>query len=403
MSNEIQMYDKTTALVDWTIASTKPMVVHCGGTSSSKTYSLMQVCFMRAIQNPGCVITVVGQDVPNLKKGAVRDAHNIVAATPKLADELLDYNKSNRIYETHAGSIIEFNSYDDAQDAKSGKRDFLFANEANGIPYPIFEELDVRTTQQTYIDFNPTAAFWAHERIYPDTAARDWITSTFEHNPFIEPSVKRKILSYEPTPENIARGTANKYRWQVYGQGKLGRLEGLVFPDFETTTEWPEQYKWRCFGLDFGFTNDPTALVEIRYAHGALYWRELIYEKRLTNPKIARRLEQLGHPKNERIIADSAEPKSIKELKNKGWYVKGATKGQGSVNAGIDALQRYPIRVHASSKNLIEEFSSYTWQIDRDGNPTNKPIDAYNHGIDAGRYAIEKQLLGQSYDYTSPA
>jgi phage terminase large subunit len=286
---------------------------------------------------------------------------------------------------------MEFNSYSDEQDAKSGKRNRLFINEANGVTYEIYEQLRIRTTEQVIIDFNPSASFWAHDRLFGDPDV-NWVVSTFRDNAFINDSVRSAILSYEPTPENIKRGTANEYRWKVYGLGEVGRLEGLVFPDFKTSSEFPSEYKWRTFGMDFGYTNDPTTLIEIRYAHGNLYWKQHIYETGLTNPDISRRLAEIGHESNELIIADSAEPKSIEELRRMGWHVRPAVKGSDSVMNGIDAMKRYPIYIHSASKQLIEEFGSYTWKKDKNGNSLNVPIDAYNHGIDAGRYAVSMKI-----------
>jgi len=382
--------------VNWlykaTAESEKPIVTHQGGTSSGKTYAILQYLITVAASQPEKVITVVGQDIPNLKVGAYRDAQNIIENEPFFQQQLTGHNKSNRVFEFVTGSIIEFNSYSDEQDAKSGKRTHSFFNEANGIGFGIFEQINMRTSEKTIIDFNPSARFWAHDKLY-ELEEVDWFVSTFADNEFIEPEVKKKILSYKPTKENKERGTANEYRWNVYGLGKVGRLEGLVFPDFEVTSKWPAEFKWRIFGLDFGFTNDPTALVEIRYAHGELYWKEHIYETGLTNPDIANRLSVFEFDQQERIVADSAEPKSIEELKRKGWHVVGAEKGKDSVNQGIDAIKRYNLYIVAESKNLIEEFSSYQWKEDKDGNSTNKPIDAYNHGIDAGRYALTKKLL----------
>ena len=382
---------ETSPVFDWCVNSTNPIVVQSGGTSSGKTYSILQYLIAIATSQERLVITVAGQDIPNLKKGAYRDAQNILYGTDAYLQELIFHNKSNREFIFNTGSVIEFNSYSDFQDAKSGKRDYLFVNEANGVGYEIFEELQVRTTKQTFIDFNPTARFWAHDKFHGKDHV-DWFNSTYRDNPFIEPSIREKIESYEPTPENIARGTANEYRWKVYGLGEVGRLEGLVFPDFQVSSEFPTEYKWRVFGMDFGFTNDPTTLVEIRYAHGNLYWMQHIYEKRLTNPDIVKEIKRLGL-EDERIIADSAEPKSIQEIQDGGCYVDGAVKGKDSINQGVDAIKRYKSYIYSGSKDLIEEFSSYTWAKDRDGNATNKPIDKFNHGIDAGRYALSDKIL----------
>jgi len=382
-------------LYSLTFNSKKPYIVHQGGTSSGKTYAIIQVLVMKAATIPDLIITVVGQDIPNLRVGAYRDAQTIIYGDAFFTQELNDHNKSNRVFTFKSGSKIEFNSYADEIDARSGKRTHSFFNEANGIDYGIFEQISMRTTQQTIIDFNPSAAFWAHDKLQGRDDV-DWFVSTYRDNYFIQPSIKKKILSYEPTPENIKAGTANQYRWQVYGLGEVGRLEGLVFPNFETTNEWPDNYKWRCFGLDWGYTNDPTALVEIRYNGGALYWKEHIYKRQLTNQYISRLIKELGV--TDEIVADSAEPKSIAELRNSGVWVKPAKKGKDSVMFGIQLLQDYPIKVHAQSKNLIEEFSSYTWAKDRSGQPTNKPIDDFNHGIDAGRYAIMDRMKKKTLD-----
>jgi phage terminase large subunit len=384
---------ETSPLFQWTANAAAPIVIHSGGTNSGKTHSILQYLLALCVTLPGIVATVVGQDIPNLKKGAYRDAKHILNDTDAFSQNLSFHNKSEREFRFKNSSVMEFNSYDDAQDAKSGKRDHLFLNEANGIKKSIFDELEVRTTQQTFIDFNPTARFWAH-----DMQGRDdvkWFDSTYLNNPFLEPSIRKKIEAYEPTPENIKNKTANEWRWMVYGLGKVGRLEGLVFRDFEVSTDWPEKYKWRVFGLDFGFTNSPTALVEIRYAHGNLYWKQHMYQTGLTNPDISEELTRLGFSDDELIVADSAEPKSIEELKRKNWYIEAAVKGKDSVNQGIDAIKRYPIIVDAGSKDLIEEFSSYQWKEDKDGKSTNKPIDSFNHGIDAGRYGLSTRILNQ--------
>lgn len=384
-----------TKLYSITWNSKKPYVVHQGGTSSGKTYAILQVLIMKASTIPNLVITVVGQDIPNLRVGAYRDAQNILYNDAFFTQELKDHNKSNRVLTFRSGSKIEFNSYNDEIDARSGKRTHSFFNEANGIDFGIFEQISMRTTEQTIIDFNPSARFWAHD-VLQGRDEVDWFVSTFRDNAFIQPSIKDKILSYEPTPENIKRGTANEFRWMVYGLGEVGRLEGLVFPNFKVTNDWPDNYKWRVFGLDWGYTNDPTALVEIRYSDGSLYWKQHIYRKRLSNQSIARLIEDIGI--EEEIVADSAEPKSIAELRNNGLWVRPAKKGKDSVLFGIQLLQDYPINIHSQSKDLIEEFSSYTWAKDRSGSPTNKPIDDFNHGIDAGRYAIMDKMKKKSID-----
>ena len=371
------------------------LVVHQGGSSSGKTYGILQYLFSVGAANPNEIITVVGQDIPNLKVGAYRDAQNILDDSEALRDwypaEL--HNKSNRSFRCVNGSLVEFNSYSDEQDAKSGKRQRLFVNEANGVPYEVFEQLRMRTTKQVIIDFNPSAEFWAHKKLQE----AHWVITSFRDNAFISPAVRERILSYEPTKENIERGTADKYRWDVYGLGKVGRLEGLVLPNWERG-RFPDDYKWRIYGLDFGYTNDPTALVEIRLYRGNLHVKEHLYRSGLTNQDISREMERIGIDRNELIIADSAEPKSIEEINRMGWHIRGAIKGKDSINQGIDILKRYKLIVEG--ENIAKELNSYIWAKDRNGNLLNKPIDSFNHCIDAMRYAVsyktrhEKSFIG---------
>ena len=371
------------------------LVVHQGGSSSGKTYGILQYLFSVGASNPNEIITVVGQDIPNLKVGAYRDAQNILDDSEALRDwypaEL--HNKSNRSFRCVNGSLVEFNSYSDEQDAKSGKRQRLFVNEANGVPYEVFEQLRMRTTKQVIIDFNPSAEFWAHKKLQE----AHWVITSFRDNAFISPAVRERILSYEPTKENIERGTADKYRWDVYGLGKVGRLEGLVLPNWERG-KFPDDYKWRIYGLDFGYTNDPTALVEIRLYRGNLHVKEHLYRSGLTNQDISREMERIGIDRNELIIADSAEPKSIEEINRMGWHIRGAIKGKDSINQGIDILKRYKLIVEG--ENIAKELNSYIWAKDRNGNLLNKPIDSFNHCIDAMRYAVsyktrhEKSFIG---------
>lgn len=361
---------------------THDLVVHQGGTSSGKTYGILQYLFTVGATKPNQVITVVGQDIPNLRVGAYRDAQNILDESEALREwypaDL--HNKSNRSFRCINNSLIEFNSYSDEQDAKSGKRQILFVNEANGVGFEIFEQLRMRTTDQVIIDFNPSAEFWAHTKL----KNAHWVITTFRDNAFITDTVRQRILSYEPTPENIQRGTADKYRWDVYGLGKVGRLEGLIFSNWERGA-FPTEYKWKVFGLDFGFTVDPTSLVEIRYVHGNLYIKEHIYRTGLTNQDISRLMEGIVS-RDDLIIADSAEPKSIEEIMRMGWNIRGAVKGKDSINQGIDMLKRYKMIIEG--ENIVKELNSYIWAKDRNGNLLNKPIDSFNHAIDAIRYAV---------------
>lgn len=349
--------------------------VNQGGTSSGKTYTLMQVLIYFALVDNGCVITIAGQDLPNLKVGAMRDAKTIINNNDWLRN-YFKFNESSSFFQGLNGSIIEFKSYQNEQDAKNGKRDYLFLNEANGVSFAIFWQLSIRTRKKVYIDYNPSERFWAHNELIGREGVK-LIISDHRGNPFLTKEEHERI-------ENIEDEELRK----VYARGLTGKLSGVIFPNFAIVDELPKTDEWKLFGfgLDFGFTNDPTALVKVVLAHGELFVDLLIYETGLTNPKIAEKAKAEGVTRKTQIVADSAEPKSIAELNNLGLWVVPTLKGKDSILLGIDILQRYKINVTRRSTALIEELQSYKWEENKDGKKTNKPIDAFNHAIDALRY-----------------
>ena len=363
-------------------ADTKPrFLVNQGGTSSGKTYTIMQRLIVLSLEHSRAIITVVGQDLPNLKVGALRDMQTILNGN-KWLKSMFTENKSDHYFRSRTGSIIEFKTYQDAQDAKNGKRDFLFVNEANGVSYEIFWQLQIRTRNQVFIDYNPTARFWVHDNI----AGREdckLILSDHRANWFLTSEQHERIEAIE-----------DKELWIVYARGLTGKLTGLVFRNWGVVDSLPPRNEWKmdCRGLDFGFTNDPSALEHVVLAHGELWIDEEIYQVGMTNPDIARRCKDIGITKGDMIIADCAEPKSIQEIHNEGLYIVSSSKGKDSINNGIDILKRYRINITRRSKGIIANMQAYKWVIDRDGKMTNKPIDAFNHGIDAIRYVALKKF-----------
>lgn len=349
--------------------------VNQGGTSSGKTYTIMQVLFYYAMSEPNMIITVCGQDLPNLKKGAIRDAKSIINGSEWL-QRFMRYNESDHYISCINHSIIEFNSYADAQDAKSGKRDYLFINEANGISYDVFWELQIRTRRKVYIDYNPNARFWVHEELIGKSDVR-LIISDHRVNVFLTEQQHELI-------ESIADPELHK----VYARGKTGKLTGLIFPNYSIVDELPPNDEWKiqARGLDWGYSNDPTALINVVLAHGELWMDEEIYEPGLTNPEIAERCKEIGITRKDLIIADCAEEKSIKEVKNEGLWLIPSVKGKDSIRVGIDILKRYKWNITRRSKGLREEVNNYKYKTDRDGKKTNEPIDKWNHAIDAVRY-----------------
>jgi phage terminase large subunit len=375
---------KTGPLYLANLQSKAGVVVNQGGTSSGKTYSILQALFSIAIQEANQVITVAGQDIPNLKVGAIRDSLDIMQGSDQLKSLLKKtYNKSDRIFEFRSGSIIEFKSYDDPQDAKSGKRDYLFLNEANGVPFAVWEELYLRTRKRAFVDYNPNVQFWVHENLLKEKNTQ-LIISDHRHNPFLTLQQRDKIEGLKQRDEDL---------WKVYARGLTGKIEGLIFRNWDVIESVPSDAKYIGTGMDFGFTNDPTTCYNVFMQNGELLIDELIYDTGLTNQDIGQRLNEIGFRKSSGIIADSAEPKSIEEIKRLGFAIEPAAKGPDSVKLSLSCLRSYKLNITRNSVKLRKELMNYKWKVDRaTGNTINEPVDAFNHGIDAIRYVALNRL-----------
>lgn len=369
---------KTTPLFGKLYNPERRVTVCQGGTSSGKTYTILQVLLLVASATPKQVVTVVGQDVPNLKVGAWRDAKRIVSDNAQLqkiyvvSDGYLQLRCIN-------GSLVEFKSYGNEQDARSGKRDYLFVNEANGIPYEIYWQLAIRTRKAIYIDYNPSARFWVHDNLIGNDDVTLTITD-HRHNPFLSDEEHARI-----------EGISDPELWRVYARGLTGRIQGVIYNDITIVDSLPESYKGRWIGLDFGF-NDPTALVEVRLSEGKLWLDEVLYRQSMTNTEIYRVIVA-NELQSVQIVADSAEPKSIEELRRLGARIEAAKKGADSIRVGISVLQRYPMCVTLRSSNIRKELQNYKWRVDGSGVITNEPCDMFNHSLDAVRYVALNKLL----------
>ena len=373
---------KTGDLFEPILNSTAEVVVNQGGTWSGKTYTTLQALFAKLADEKRSVATIVGQDIPNLKAGAIRDANEIYHNSPELQRLIKSYNKSDHTFTFHNGCVMEFKSYDSPQDAKSGKRKYLFVNEANGIPYGIWEELYMRS-EQSFIDYNPNAEFWVHEHLLCQANVEQLI-SYHIHNPFVRPQQRDKIEALKDKDYEL---------WKVYARGLTGKIEGLVLPNFHVCESVPKEAKYLGSGLDFGFTNDPTSVTDVYLSGGELYLDEIVYETGLTNPDIITHLTAERALNRWDVVADSAEPKSIKELERMGLSVVGAQKGPDSISAGLDILKRYVLNVTRRSVNLRKELANYKWRVDRKtGKTINQPVDAFNHAIDGVRYLVQAKL-----------
>ena len=262
--------DERTILWDLNYGSKARTVVNQGGTSSGKTYAIMQVLFQLGFNEQNSIITVVGQDIPNLKVGAYRDAKTILGTYEIMPSVYPVINEGERIIKCYNGSIIEFKSYADAQDAKSGKRDYLFVNEANGIPYEIYWQLAIRTRKKIFIDYNPSARFWVHDELI----GREGVETLYSWHIHNKPVNKDNHSSFLTDEEHQRiEGIEDPELHKVYARGRTGKIEGLVLTNWDICDSLPPREEWKmsCRGLDFGFSNDPSALEHVVLAHGDLY------------------------------------------------------------------------------------------------------------------------------------
>lgn len=358
------------------------VVINQGGTSSSKTYSIVQLLYLKAIEKKS-IITITGESIPNLKKGAYRDAETIYGITPQLQQYIQFWNKADRIIYFKNGSLIEFVSNLDEQSAKNGKRDYLFVNEANGISWAIFWQMAIRTREQIYIDYNPSAPFWCHDNLIGTTADSNdlsasvqLIISDHRHNVFLSADDHAKI-----------EGIKDKDLWQVYARGKTGNLQGIIYPDWKEIRDGDYPSEAFFGGLDFGYTNDPTAGTKICRVGESIFLHELCYTPGIAPVQMKEIFKANGFASN--TIYCEHDPDQISQLRRLGVMAIAARKGQGSINAGIIKMKEFKVHYTASSKNLIEERKRYMWAVDPiTGKPTNTPIDQWNHLMDSARYGV---------------
>lgn len=355
-----------------------------GGTSSSKTFSIIPILIQYAIDNDNLQISIVSESIPHLRRGAIRDFVKIMQWTDNFNDA--NWNKSNLTYTFNNGSYIEFFSADQPDKLRGARRDVLFINECNNVHFEAYQQLAIRTRKFIYLDYNPSNEFWVHTELI-DQEDADLLVLTYKDNEALEPSIVKEIEKAKEKAK-ISEYWANW--WKVYGLGQLGQLQGAVFNNWKQCDVIPKEAKLIGYGLDFGYSNDPTALTAIYEMDNTIYLNELIYQKELLISDLSNLMKDKVS-KTVYIYADSSEPRSIKELQLKGWRVKAAEKGTDSINYGISIMQDKEFRVTKRSTNLIKEFRSYLWDTDRQGNQLAKPIDAYNHAIDGVRYFFQTQ------------
>ena len=356
-----------------------PIRVIQGGTSAGKTYSILQYLIIYALGNKTDVlISIVAESIPVLKRGAYKDFQDIITKMGLYSEK--DHNKTDRTYQLNK-STFEFFSADDSTKLRGSRRDILFINEANNISFDAFQELNVRTKKFTFLDYNPSAPFYAHTELIGNEGV-DFLIVTYKDNEYLDKKIVTEIESWE---QKAATSDYWANRWKVMGLGQLGIQSGAIYNDWTEIDSVPQNAELLGSGLDFGFTNDPSALVCVYRYNGEIIFDEVIYHKGLLNSQLAAMIKS-SNAKNAVIYADSAEPKSIAELKYYGLSVLPVMKGKDSINYGISLIQEQPLRVTSRSINLIKELQNYVWLKDKDGKELSVPIDTYNHILDALRY-----------------
>lgn len=381
------MFEVTTALQKVMKLKKKIRAVQ-GGTSASKTISILQDLIDLAQRDKVPTLTsIVSESIPQLRKGCIRDFKKILKEHNYWKQS--SWLETPKIYTFESGSEIEFFGADQSEKLRGGRRDRLFINEANNVKFEAFEELEVRTKEFCYLDWNPTNEFWFYTEVKDKRTDIDHIVLTYKDNE----ALSKEII------DSIEQRKNRKGWWKVYGEGQLGEVEGIIYRDWTIIDEIPHEARLEGYGLDFGYTNDPTGITAIYKYNGGFIFDEIAYQKGLSNKQI---FDIFDNQKRAMVIGDSAEPKSIDELKLYGLNIFPATKGPGSVNQGIQFVQDQRCSITRRSVNLIKEYRNYLWKTDRNGKIINEPEGSFNHLMDSIRYFLSKYNKtddDQEYDY----
>jgi len=369
-------YSETTALHKIAKLNKKVRIVQ-GGTSAGKTIAILLYLIALAQTDKEKTLTsVVSESIPHLKRGAIRDFKNILQAHNYWKDN--NWNATDSIYTFETGSQIEFFSTDNGDKLRGGRRDRCFMNEANNCTLDAFDQLEVRTKEFVILDYNPTNEFWALTDVKPTREDVDFVILTYKDNEALSPEI---IQSIEARRERVQW-------WRVYGEGQLGEVEGRIYTGWVEIEQVPHEATLERYGLDFGYSTDPTAIVAVYKYNGGIILDEITYLKGLSNKRIAEIL--LAQGRQALVVADSAEPKSIDEIASYGISIVPCQKGADSIRQGIQVVQEQRISYTKRSNNLKKEYSNFLWRRDKDGKTIspNVPEQGFDHLADSLRYAI---------------
>jgi phage terminase large subunit len=381
------MLQKTTAQNK--IAQLKKRVrIVRGGTSSSKTFSIIPMLITYAVQKDNTEISIVSESIPHLRRGAIRDFLKIMQMVGMYDPN--KWNKSSLTYTFSNNSFIEFFSADQPDKLRGARRDVLFINECNNVDWESYYQLAIRTRKFIYLDYNPVSEFWVDTELVHD-ADSEMIVLTYKDNEALDSSIVTEI---EKAKEKAETSEYWRNWWAVYGLGQIGNLEGVIFSNYQLIDTIPSDARLLGCGVDFGYSVDPTAIVEVYQYNDQRIIKEICYRTGMLNSDIAKVL-----PKGVPVYADSAEPKSIEEIRRFGISIKGVTKGKDSINYGIQVMQGQNYMITKDSTNLIKELRGYCWDKGKDGKTLPIPVGD-DHIIDAWRY-FEMESLGLKKNFGS--
>ena len=380
---------QTTALRK--IASlTKKYVAVRGGQGSSKTFSILTILINHASGKPNRNIYVVSAELTKMRETVIKDFVFIMSEAGIFKQ---DNFLAGTLYKYPNGSTIKFLGLDKEDVGKGLRSHVVYFNEVNKVNQETFRQMASRS-DKIYLDYNPDAEFYVDTDILPRPDC-DFIQLMFKDNECLKEGERDEILNYYNQGYNIDGSIKNKYwanLWQVYGLGNIGNLIGVVFENWKECDEIPNDAEFIAYGMDFGFTADPTTLTAVYRYNSELYFDELLYKTKLTNSDIIKEFEALGIKKHDMIVADSAEPKSIEDIRRAGYRIEGAKKGADSIKNGLDTLLRHQMNVTKRSTNLKNELRTYRFAVDKDGKTTNTPESGNDHAIDGVRYVALNRI-----------